>query len=85
MNQNELGLNAYLEYDKGTDYKKVQTAAPGKRARRQIMTKQQPPGSQEPDGMFAAIEQGKYVTEKDRVRDIQAEEELHAQHIVNTM
>lgn len=59
-NQHELGLNAYLEYDKGTDYKKVQTAAPGKRARRQIMTKQQPTGSQEPDngmnGMFAAIE-----------------------------
>jgi len=32
--------------------------------------------------MFAAIESGKYVTEKDRVRDIQAEEEMHAKHIV---
>lgn len=35
--------------------------------------------------MFAAIESGKYVTEKDRVRDIEAVEEQQAQHIVNTM
>ena len=52
------------------------------------MTKQQPTGSQpnEPEnGMFAAIESGKYVTEKDRVRDIEAIEEQQAQHIVNTM
>ena len=35
--------------------------------------------------MMAAIEQGKYVTEKDRLRDIEVEQELQAQHIVNNM
>ena len=81
--RNQLGLNAYLEYDKGTDYKKVQTAAPGKRRRQIGLTK--PPNAGAPadaGGMLSAIENGKYVTEKDRVRDIQAEEEMQAQHIV---
>ena len=51
------------------------------------MTKQHDPNALADNGneMFAAIESGKYVTEKDRVRDIQAEEEMHAKHIVQTM
>lgn len=34
MSGNQLGLNQYLEYDKGTDYKKVSSAIPGKRGQR---------------------------------------------------
>ena len=51
------------------------------------MTKQHDPHASADNGneMLAAIEHGKYVTEKDRVRDIQAEEEMHAKHIVQTM
>jgi hypothetical protein len=35
--------------------------------------------------MLSAIEQGKYATEKDRVRDKEAEEAMQAEHIVRTM
>ena len=38
VGSNQLGLNQYLDYQKGTDYKKVQTTIPRNR-RRQIMAK----------------------------------------------
>ena len=92
---NQLGLNEYLDYDKGADYKKVQSAIPGKRQRRQIMTKSQNnsnaggfPGSGAPTeqpGMITNIEQGKYQTEKDKLRDVEAVELANAQMIVQSM
>lgn len=80
---NQLGLNQYLEYERGTDYKKVQTAAPGKR-RRQIMTKQQ---MQEPgkNPLENAINGGKYITQNDRNNDVEKMEKEQAQQIVQHM
>ena len=38
-NAKNINLNNFLEYDTSTDYKKVKTAIPGKRARRAIVNK----------------------------------------------
>lgn len=74
-----LGLAQHLDYNTGNDYKKVQTAMP--RKRRNVMTKsqvapktqqqayQRAPSSNEahlPVSIMSKIEQGKYMTDKDK-------------------
>lgn len=95
----KLGLAQHLDYNTGNDYKKVQTAMP--RKRRNVMTKSQVApktptdgmhdrtGSRQPTHLPASImnkiEQGKYMTDKDKVEQKRAEEERDAARIVNAM
>lgn len=72
-----MGLGRHLEY-KSTDYKKVQTAAGGKRPRRQVMNK-----STANNALTANIEANKYITERDRVNERNMEDSFHAKRVAN--
>ena len=56
-----INFSQTLEYDRGMDFKKVQTANPGKRVpRRQIMAKN--PNIGVKGGLINNIEKGKFIT-----------------------
>ena len=74
---NSINFSQTLEFDRGMDFKKVQTANPGKRQpRRQIMAKNSNIGIKGGGGLIQNIEQGKFITIKDKQREDQKALEL---------